>query len=489
MRDPCDLCKSQKVPETGIQICCDACNICYHLTCLKLDISAVETFEKYHCPNCEPTAGPSTLFSLDAKTTLSALRWKDMLEERTFEDHDFLTMEGKDVTLDYLRSTGFKKPLVVKLDKNGSTKGLDMSMPSPSFTVDDVKTSVGEMHTVGVIDVATQSEADDWTLGRWAEYFNTEPKDRIRNVISLEVSNTSLAKEIKVPRIVRELDWVRNFWPVERTYAQPKVLLYCLMGVENSYTDFHIDFGGSSVFYHVVSGSKIFYVAEPTPENLEIYINWCNSPERNKSFLGDLFPRKCFKVEIKQGDTLLIPSGWIHAVFTPETSVVFGGNFVHSLHVPMQCKIAQIERTTNTPLKYRYPSFERLSWFVVLGVYKKEKKSKVYLFSLSTAELHGLIELCKYVYSRQVLALPFEDTILSPTSNVSDESVLVEDYTAREIREILTSMPSEVAYLFIGWVELLRRLALFSTVHTAANQTHHYTTYQATDIWHEELKG
>lgn len=82
----------------------------------------------------------------------------------------------------------------------------------------------------------------------------------------------------------------------------------------------------------------------------------------------------------------------------------------------------------------------------------------MYVSSLSTIELHGLIELCKYLYSRQVLALPFAETLLSPTSTVSDETILVEDYTAQEIREILNSMPSEVAYIFIGWVDLLKRL-------------------------------
>jgi len=42
----------------------------------------------------------------------------------------------------------------------------------------------------------------------------------------------------------------------------------------------------------------------------------------------------------------------------------------------MQYRITRVERETNTPLKYRYPSSERLNWFVVLGVYKNEKKSK-----------------------------------------------------------------------------------------------------------------
>lgn len=32
---------------------------------------------------------------------------------------------------------------------------------------------------------------------------------------------------------------------------------YCLMSVKGCYTDFHIDFGGTSVWYHVFKGQKV----------------------------------------------------------------------------------------------------------------------------------------------------------------------------------------------------------------------------------------
>lgn len=37
---------------------------------------------------------------------------------------------------------------------------------------------------------------------------------------------------------------------------------YCLMSVKGCYTDFHIDFGGTSVWYHVFKGQKVscFYL-------------------------------------------------------------------------------------------------------------------------------------------------------------------------------------------------------------------------------------
>lgn len=85
-------------------------------------------------------------------------------------------------------------------------------------------------------DVSSQSGLAGWTLGRWAEYYATPPseRDKIRNVISLEISGTPLGDMVMPPRLVRELDWVEKFWPAARKTkgsAYPKVQLYCLMCV------------------------------------------------------------------------------------------------------------------------------------------------------------------------------------------------------------------------------------------------------------------
>jgi hypothetical protein len=52
----------------------------------------------------------------------------------------------------------------------------------------------------------------------------------------------------------REIDWIDKVWPQRWKAATkyPQVQVYCLMSVQNAYTDFHIDFGGSSVWYHVI---------------------------------------------------------------------------------------------------------------------------------------------------------------------------------------------------------------------------------------------
>uniref|UniRef100_A0A183CU28 JmjC domain-containing protein n=1 Tax=Globodera pallida TaxID=36090 RepID=A0A183CU28_GLOPA len=62
--------------------------------------------------------------------------------------------------------------------------------------------------------------------------------------------------------------------------------------------------------------------------------------KRSETFFGDcLAPgEQLYRVHVRERETLFLPSGWIHAVLTPEDSLVFGGNFLHSLNVPMQIK-------------------------------------------------------------------------------------------------------------------------------------------------------
>ena len=58
-------------------------------------------------------------------------------------------------------------------------------------------------------------------------------------------------------------------------------------------------------------------------------------------------------------------SGWIHAVYTPEDSLVFGGNYLHSFSIEKQIRVAQIEEITKVPQKFRYPFFTELQWFAL----------------------------------------------------------------------------------------------------------------------------
>lgn len=61
-----------------------------------------------------------------------------------------------------------------------------------------------------------------------------------------------MANIVESPQIVRKLSWVDNYWPDDALLGKPKVSKYCLICVKDSYTDFHIECGGASVWYHVL---------------------------------------------------------------------------------------------------------------------------------------------------------------------------------------------------------------------------------------------
>ena len=82
-------------------------------------------------------------------------------------------------------------------------------------------------------------------------------------------------------------------------------------------------------------GEKVFYLIKPTPANLILYEHWVSSSNQSEMFFGDQVDQ-CYKCRVKQGQTMFIPTGWIHAVFTPIDSLVFGGNFLCSLNIDLQ---------------------------------------------------------------------------------------------------------------------------------------------------------
>lgn len=61
---------------------------------------------------------------------------------------------------------------------------------------------------------------------------------------------------VESPHIVRQLSWVENYWPDDALLGKPKVTKYCLICVKDSYTDFHIECGGASVWYHILKVSQ-----------------------------------------------------------------------------------------------------------------------------------------------------------------------------------------------------------------------------------------
>jgi F-box and leucine-rich repeat protein 10/11 len=410
---------------------CDGCKRWFHLSCTEIkDEEEVKNIDKFNCKDCEPTHGPTTYVRKSSRTR-TAIDYAGLNQgvvkasvdgpahhyiqpikdgKLKFLPESFPRMRAELVTAEYFeKSSGMTEPIVIPASMNPRSSapvrddaepelyypeeddssidfswpddleeeeevvdcgqdGLDMVIPQ-GLTVRMVADLYGPDEKVEVIDVKSQQGEDKrWNMRKWADYYESEGNAKvIRNVISLEVSQTRLGKLIRRPKIVRHLDLQDSVWPQELKAMgdYPKVQFYCLMSVADCYTDFHIDFGGSSVFYHILKGKKTFFFIPPKEKYLKKYEDWCNSSTQDTVFLGEE-TKECYRVDLSEGDTMLIPAGWIHAVWTPENSLVIGGNFLTRLHYGMQIKIAKIEKDTKVARKFRYPYFQKILWYAAI---------------------------------------------------------------------------------------------------------------------------
>ncbi|KAL3124278.1 hypothetical protein niasHT_006666 [Heterodera trifolii] len=187
---------------------------------------------------------------------------------------------------------------------------LGMRMPNPhEFSVLDVQELVGGEKQIHVFDVHTQ-KGKNMRMKEFVNYYKQNPAKRkkILNSISLEFSDTKLA-------------------------------------------------------------DKIIWLIEPTENNLKLYEKWMLAGNDDTRFLGKL--TKCTRVHLRQGDTLIVPSGWIHSVYTPVDSLVFVGNFLHSYSIPMQIRISHLEDRIQPEKIYRFPHFKQIFWAFIAQIVHK----------------------------------------------------------------------------------------------------------------------
>jgi len=419
----CNSSDSETTIGDGEQwIRCDGCKEWYHFVCAGFQNEReVRDVDKFYCAPCQPKFGETTKVRKSARAHTAVdyaglnegiLKTSDDNPEHhyiaafkngdiEFAPETFARVPPELVSADFLEKTnGFKEPILVpavlnprprypgrdypndeaehvKPDRSpeehyryelvpddGQDK-LDMVIPE-GLTVRRVSELYGPQERVPVIDVKAQEGEDKrWTMAKWADYYEQQGEKPVRNVISLEVSRSRLGRLIRRPKAVRDMDLQDAVWRDDDKKAPPAVQFYCLMSVADCYTDFHIDFGGSSVYYHIVKGKKVFFFIPPTKQNLKKYEDWCLSPKQGHEFLGHQV-KECYRVDLYPGDTMLIPSGWIHAVWTPEDSLVIGGNFLTRIHYGMQIKVLEIEKNTKVALKFRYPFFQKLMWLSLI---------------------------------------------------------------------------------------------------------------------------
>lgn len=302
--------------------------------------------------------------------------YEELLEQRRFPALPHKRFQADLFDFKDIEKEGFDVPFVVE----GNHSNFGLEVPPASWTLKEIASIIGTETPVRIIEVGTQSELCGFSIAQYADYLSTNrsstknyPNSRILNMISLEVSNTKLTDMICAPKFVDLIDWVSLLWPLDRIARNdyPRVQKYCLAGMAGAYTDFHIDFGGTSVWYHILWGRKRFFLIPPTNGNLDVYEQWTCSRSQSKSFLADKLPNQCFVLDLCPNETLIIPSGWIHAVYTPEDSLVFGGNFLCTFSILRQIQSYEVESRSRIDDIFLFPYFKQINLCFLINFYEK----------------------------------------------------------------------------------------------------------------------
>uniref|UniRef100_A0A673W8F1 PHD finger protein 2 n=1 Tax=Salmo trutta TaxID=8032 RepID=A0A673W8F1_SALTR len=414
---------------TQFMIECDACKDWFHGSCVGVDEDEAPDIDVYHCPNCEKTDGKSTSKSVCMVYLLQSCTCSPVPAVLYLSEDIVVKLNGSQLTMDYLEEVGFNEPILV-LKKDG----LGMSMPAPTFYINDVEKHVGPDVGVDVIDVTKQTDSK-MKLKDFVDYYYSTNRKKVLNIINLEFSDKRMDSIVESPQIVRRLSWVENYWPDDALLGKPKVTKYCLIGVKDSYRDFHIECGGASVWYHVLKGEKIFFLIKPTSANLSLYERWRSSANHTEMFFADQVD-KCYKCTLKQGQTLFIPSGWINAVLTPVDTLAFSGHFVHNLSVEMQMRAYEVEKRLKVNCLTPFPNFETACWYVgrhllerFKGLHKSNKQPAAYL-------VHGakIINGAFRAWTKKQALLEHEDELpenMKPTQLIKD---LAKEIRISEVR-------------------------------------------------------
>ncbi|PVU92361.1 hypothetical protein BB561_003877 [Smittium simulii] len=250
----------------------------------------------------------------------------------------------KSKMLHMLRSDNYFLPLFIQ-----NKEGLGMIVPDSTLSVQEISDKIGPNNLVSVIDGESNEDAGQWSLQKWAKYYHSQDKKHIYNVISLEISRTDLGNSIKRPTIVEKSDLITNCWPKRKQKV---------------------------VYYHVLSGEKVFYLIPPTSKNLRAYEQWCSSEEQFLLVFNQFVNGQVGRVVLKSGNTLIIPGGWIHAVSTLKDTIVIGGNFLMLETMGIHINVYKMESRMNVSETYRLPYFLSICEWITLNIEKNLKSIK-----------------------------------------------------------------------------------------------------------------
>ncbi|EGT53635.1 hypothetical protein CAEBREN_13231 [Caenorhabditis brenneri] len=194
----------------------------------------------------------------------------------------------------------------------------------------------------------------------FVELFETPKLKRrtVYNNLQMEISHVKALKDsIVLPEFAREHCMMNELG----LGNEPRYERYVILTQAGAFTDFHIDLGGFSNYFHVLKGIKIFYFVEPTDTNLALFEDYFKNhrSEGGLNWFGNKGV-EIRKVTLTAGCTSFMPAGWIHAVYTAEDTIAISGSFFESTCIPMHLQVYEHEDNVGLDKLHRVEEFVRV---------------------------------------------------------------------------------------------------------------------------------
>lgn len=196
-------------------------------------------------------------------------------------------------------------------------------------------------------------------------------------------ADAELNARIDIPKQVRERSLFSLYWPSETQSNYFKYRNKLFHTYQEKYKSHpNMTYAGTTDWIHVISGTLLLTIIKPTKLNLLRYTSW-SEPEQ---FVPE--EKTCFQYELKDGNFITIPPGWISMREAVKTTFAMGGEFLNAddLSTQLEAFEKDIARAHGYGDCERDTEIRHLYWFFAAHILSDPLKVKLSTYDLSTLD-------------------------------------------------------------------------------------------------------